>query len=159
MTKNHTSGGSMDDTIVIDGGNDFTIDIGNYGTAQSSYVIGASDTITLDPNIYSTVGSGASQTLTWSQDYSINSWNSNYENASVKITTDGVEVKEGGDIKIGGKSLTEAIAAIEDRLAILKPNPELEDRWEQLKDLRRQYELLEKDLLEKEKIMKILKES
>jgi hypothetical protein len=65
---------------------------------------------------------------------------------------------ENADIKFGGKSLIETIAKIEDRLGILQPNPELESRWELLKELRRQYEELEKDLLEKEKIMKILKE-
>jgi len=59
----------------------------------------------------------------------------------------------------GGKSLTQAIEKIEERLAILKPNTELESRWEQLKELRNLYVELERDLLEKEKIMKILKES
>ncbi len=68
-------------------------------------------------------------------------------------------MKEGADIKIGRKSLTDAIEKIEERLGILNPNPELENRWEQLKELRRQYMELEKDLLEKEKLMKILKES
>jgi hypothetical protein len=48
---------------------------------------------------------------------------------------------------------------MEERLAILRPNPTLEDRWEQLKELRRQYVEMEKDLLEKEKLMKILKET
>ena len=68
-------------------------------------------------------------------------------------------MQKGADIKIGEKSLTEAIDKIEERLGILKPNPELEERWEKLKELRKQYMELEKDLLEKEKIMKILKES
>jgi hypothetical protein len=72
---------------------------------------------------------------------------------------DGLTLKEGCDIKIGGRSLTEAIDKIEQRLAILKPNPDLESRWEQLQNLREQYVELERDLLEKEKIMKILKES
>jgi hypothetical protein len=68
-------------------------------------------------------------------------------------------MKEGADIKIGGKSLTEAIAKIEERLGILKPNPALEERWEKLKELREQYVEMERDLLEKEKLMKILKEA
>lgn len=67
-------------------------------------------------------------------------------------------MKEGADLKIGGVSLLDTIKNIEDRLAILHPNIELEGKWEQLKDLRRQYEALEKDILEKEKLMKILKE-
>jgi RNase P subunit RPR2 len=68
-------------------------------------------------------------------------------------------MKKGADIKIGGKSLTEAIEKIEERLGILHPNSELEERWDKLKDLRRQYVEMEKDILEKEKIMKILKEA
>ena len=114
-----------------------------------------SSTITLDPNIYSTINTSITSptTYTWSQDYST------YNNtANVNIDTNGISVKEGGDIKIAGKSLSAAIEAIEERLGILNPNPELEDRWDRLKELRKQYIELEKDLLEKEKIMKILKE-
>jgi predicted nuclease with TOPRIM domain len=48
---------------------------------------------------------------------------------------------------------------VEERLGILRPNEGLESRWEQLKELRRQYQELEKDLLEKEKIMDILKDT
>lgn len=67
-------------------------------------------------------------------------------------------MKDGADIVVGGKSLLSAIEKIEERLGILKPNPELEDRWDALKDLRKRYMEMEKDLLEKEKVMKILKE-
>jgi hypothetical protein len=96
--------------------------------------------------------------ISWNQDYSItgSSWGSN---ANVILNEKGMEIKEGGDIKIGGKSLTEAIEKIEERLGILHPNPKLEDKWEQLKELRKQYQELEKDLLEKEKMWKILKET
>jgi hypothetical protein len=67
-------------------------------------------------------------------------------------------MKEGADITVGGKSLTKAIEKIEERLGILHPNPALEERWDQLKELRKQYVEMEKDLLEKEKMWKILKE-
>jgi hypothetical protein len=140
---------------------------GPYGAGQPSYTfntgagVGGSngiDTITLDPLIYSSGTSITSpSSITWSQDYSTNSTWTN-STANVNITADGISIKEGGDIKIAGKSLSEAIEAIEERLGILNPNPELEDRWDQLKELRKQYIELEKDLLEKEKLMKILKE-
>ena len=78
---------------------------------------------------------------------------------TVHIDADGLTMKEGADIKIGGKSLCEAIEKIEERLGILKPNPELESRWDQLRELRNQYLEMERDLLEKEKLMKILKET
>jgi hypothetical protein len=132
-----------DDTTTID-----VSGVGVYGV----------DTITLDPLIYSSGTSITSpSTITWSQGYSTNStWTNN--TANVNIDTDGISIKEGGDIKIAGKSLSDAIEKIEARLGILNPNPELENRWDQLKVLRKQYMDLEKDLLEKEKLMKILKE-
>ena len=133
-----------------------TIDLGDIGASGSTYISGSYgvDTITIDPS-WTTGSVTAPSTLTWSQDYSIT--NNGYHSPSVVIDNNGLDVKEGGDIKIGGKSLSEAIEKIEERLGILKPNPELEDRWEQLKSLRKQYMDLEKDLLEKEKIMEILK--
>ena len=142
--------------------NDIAIDLSKYAAAQPTYSItdGGIDTITLDTNNFYTGSITSANTLTWSQPYDnytiSNTWGND---VNVNINKDGIDIKEGGDIKVGGKSLMDAIAAIEDRLAILKPNPELEDRWEQLKDLRRQYEALEKDIIEKEKIMKILKET
>jgi hypothetical protein len=108
--------------------------------------------------IPSTYTVGATGSLNWSQDYSING-TSVYGNASVILNEKGMEIKEGGDIKIGGKSLSEAIDKIEERLGILHPNPELEDRWEELKNLRKQYQELEKDLLQKEKMWTILKKA
>ena len=135
---------------------------GPYGAGQPVYnITGGSgvDTITLDPLIYSSGTSITSpSSISWSQGYSANSTWSNNTTANVNIDTDGISIKEGGDIKIAGKSLSAAIEAIEERLGILNPNPELEDRWDQLKELRKQYIELEKDLLEKEKLMKILKE-
>ena len=62
-----------------------------------------------------------------------------------------------GDIKIKGKSLLGKLESIEDRLAILHPNPELEEKWENLRGLRKMYMDLEKEILEQEKMWAILK--
>jgi len=62
-----------------------------------------------------------------------------------------------GDIKLNGKSLNDTLSKLEERLAILHPNERLEEKWEKLKELRKQYMELEADILEKEKIMEILK--
>lgn len=62
-----------------------------------------------------------------------------------------------GDVKIKGKSLIESLEKMEERLAILHPNEELEARWEELRNLREQYLTLEKELIEKEKMWSILK--
>lgn len=61
-----------------------------------------------------------------------------------------------GDLQVGGVSIVDAIEKINDRLAILKPNAELESRWEKLRNLREQYVELEREILEQEKIMNIL---
>lgn len=61
------------------------------------------------------------------------------------------------DIFIKGKSLSDTLSKIEERLAILHPNEKLEQKWDELKELGRLYRELEKDILEKEKIVEILK--
>ena len=76
-------------------------------------------------------------------------------------TTPRLEVKGDahfdGDVKIQGKSITETIQNIERRLAILHPNPKLEEKWERLKALGDMYRELEKEIIEKEGIWATLK--
>jgi len=61
-----------------------------------------------------------------------------------------------GEVTIKGKSLTVTLDKIEERLAILHPNPELEDRWDELKELSKRYKELEQELIEKERVWAIL---
>ena len=63
--------------------------------------------------------------------------------AKVKITEEDIEIK--------GKSLAKVLETLEERLAILQPNPKLEEQFEQLAEIRRQYIALEKELKEKAK--------
>jgi hypothetical protein len=140
----------MADTITItSGASDVdVIDISNMN--MSSWTIPNGGYTTVTGSMTSPV------TTSWSQDYSITS--AGYGNSYVSIDSDGITMKDGTDITIGDRKLGDILATLEDRLAILRPNEELESKWESLKELRRQYEALEKDILEKEKIMKILKE-
>lgn len=62
-----------------------------------------------------------------------------------------------GDITLQGANLSERLDKIEERLGILHPNKELEDRWAELKELGIRYKELEKEILDKEKVWKILK--
>lgn len=62
-----------------------------------------------------------------------------------------------GDLKLQGKSLKESLEAIEERLAILRPNEELEEKWDKLRGLRQMYMELEAEIIEKEKMWAILK--
>lgn len=62
-----------------------------------------------------------------------------------------------GDVKIKGKSILESLEKIEEKLAILHPNDELEEKWENLRELRKQYMELEAEIIAKEKVWDILK--
>jgi hypothetical protein len=62
-----------------------------------------------------------------------------------------------GDLTIKGKGIAESLEAIEARLAILRPNEELEEKWDQLRGLRQMYMELEAEIIEKEKVWGILK--
>lgn len=82
------------------------------------------------------------------------SWSTQTDHLSVpRIKLEG----ENADIVINGVSLKESIALIESRLAILKPNPELESRWDRLRELREEYQRLEAEIIEKEKMWDRLK--
>ena len=62
-----------------------------------------------------------------------------------------------GDIKVKGVNLTERLDAIEQRLGILRPNNDLEGKWEKLKALGEEYRKLEKEIFEKQDMWDILK--
>lgn len=145
--------------IDLDFGSNATIDVSGSGldtiTLDQDWLNSA--TITLPSSASYSVSGVQGSTISWNSDYAISGYNYT-TSANVVIDKNGLEIKEGADIKVGGKSLIEAIEKIEERLAILKPNPDLEDRWEELKELRRKYQELEQDLIEKEKMWKILKE-
>lgn len=64
---------------------------------------------------------------------------------------------ESADIKVNGRSLMDAINALEQRLNILVPNPELEAEWDELRELGERYRELEKKCKEKGEMWKKLK--
>jgi hypothetical protein len=65
----------------------------------------------------------------------------------------------GADVVINGESLVDTLRGIQDRLAILRPNPDLEQRWQQLRDLREEYQRLEQEILEKERAWAALQQA
>lgn len=69
----------------------------------------------------------------------------------------GLQLSEDADIKIGNVSLMDTLNTINSRLAILQVNPELEERWAELKELGEKYRELEKEIVGKEKVWNILK--
>lgn len=117
------------------------------------------DTITIDiDSINTTWLSGASgsnaYTYTTGPNYA---WNTTSTTTSIENT---LQVKGNsefaGDITVQGRSLTEFMDSVEQRLNILRPNPALESEWDQLRKLGKQYRELEQQLTEKAQMWAIL---
>ena len=98
----------------------------------------------------STTGLLSNGPYTVSSTWSNISTTGTYPSGTLRLTGDDA------DIDINGVSLTETLRAIQDRLAILRPNAELESRWQELRDLREQYQRLEAEIREKEQAWSLL---
>jgi hypothetical protein len=59
---------------------------------------------------------------------------------------------EDADIEINGISLKETLHSLQERMAILEPNPALEAEFKELRDIRQKYIELERNLLEKKQM-------
>ena len=88
------------------------------------------------------------------------SWNWNADTITMseiqptaKLSLDG----EDADIELNGESLMAMIRGIQDRLNILTPDRELEQEWQELRDLREQYEAKLAECREKSTAWKALK--
>lgn len=149
---------STESLILSD--NDIQLDLGNHGAACETFSFGC-DTITLDSStiatitlpsvglgnsgsyVISTGGGGSGGTFTTGSPYS---WNTIGTSSSptVNIDADGVNIKEGGDLKIDGKSLKNFMEKMEERLAILVPDPKKLEKFEALKKAYDHYKIMEK---------------
>jgi hypothetical protein len=86
-------------------------------------------------------------------------WSTGTTNIQSSLTVKG-SADIDGDLTVKGRSITQTLEKIEERLAILPPpNLELERNWSELADLRQQYVELERKLLEKQRVFDILKKS
>lgn len=107
-----------------------------------------------------TIGSGTTGTVgptyTWNTGATSVDWgkNANTQIGSGKMILNGTNA----DIEVNGRSLMNAIDALEQRLNILVPNPELEKEWDELKELGDRYRELEKQCKEKGEMWAKLKE-
>ncbi len=81
-------------------------------------------------------------------------WNTYTHPTIMKVDCD-AEFK--GEVTIRGVKLDERLNAIEERLGILRPNNDLEGKWEKLKKLGEEYRRLEQEILEGEDIWATLK--
>ena len=94
-------------------------------------------------NVLTTTGSGS---LSWGNPHS----------SGINVEHGDVNIKD-GELIIKGRKLSETLEQLDSRLAILRPNKDLEERWDELKELRNRYVELEKELLDKEKMWDTLK--
>ncbi len=128
-----------------------TIDLGGVGAASTTYSISGygTDTITLDPTMW-TGSITAPSTYTTSigatgGTFSIGSAGGYYTTKNnVNITGDGIDMAAGTDIKIDGRSLKNFMDKMEERLAILVPDPAKLEKFEALKKAYEHYKLMEK---------------
>jgi hypothetical protein len=133
---------------------DITIDLGDSGGAGTYNITSSSgtDTITLDP-IWSTMGSTItipSTTLSTGSggsgiNYTTSSTSYNWapSPATVNITSNGIDMAAGTDIKVDGKSLKEFMSKMEQRLSILVPDPAKLEKFEALKKAYEHYKTME----------------
>ena len=135
-----------------------------YGniTMDSSYYTGASYTIDTTANSLgvsplsgTVLGGVTGATGTINPVYTIGGLYN--DNTAITLGKDGIVMAESADIKLGNVSLKSFIDKIEQRLALLNPNPKLEKEWTELKELGDRYRELEKQITEKMKTWDILK--
>lgn len=97
--------------------------------------------------VYTTTGIGPTSWTTLSAD-------PNLQGRTLQVNGD-ADIT--GELTVQGVKLSERLDKIDERLAILHPNEELEQKWENLRGLRKAYMELEAEIIEKEKVWAILK--
>ena len=75
-----------------------------------------------------------------------------YESDGMQISRGNLNLHAEADIKIGDQSLLKRIQRIEERLAIINDNAELEQTWPELQQAADQYRKLEKEFTNKQKV-------
>lgn len=104
-----------------------------------------------------TIDSGASYPIyTAATDYTWSGPSISQNGAKIHVQGDAVFE---GNITWQDRDMREWFESVESRLAILKPNPDLEAEWSELAELRMKYVELERDILAKQRVFDILKKS
>ena len=133
---------TLDDTVPITGASGSALDI-DWGLSPG-YTF---SNIGSAGQVYTTNGTGATSWATLSTD-------PNLQGSKLQINGD-ADIT--GELTVQGVKLSERLDKIDERLAILHPNPELEEKWDNLRALRNAYLELEAEIKEKESMWSILK--
>ena len=107
----------------------------------------SSNTITLPSTTISGSGSagytiGSAGSTMYTTGTGTYNWNTT-TSPSVNISSDGIDMAAGTDIKVDGKSLKEFMSKMEERLAILVPDPKKLEQFAALKKAYEHYKLME----------------
>jgi hypothetical protein len=80
-------------------------------------------------------------------------------NDSLQVKDKGLlEIRgDNADIVINGVSLNETLANINARLGMMRPNPQIESEWDELRELGDRYRALEADIKDKMQMWELLK--
>ena len=116
------------DTITLDSSTMYsgnTITLPTTTISNGGYTIGATGS---SGQFYTSTGTGG------------HNWNNP---PSVYISNGGIDMAAGTDIKVDGKSLKEFMNKMEERLAILVPDPSKLEKFEALKKAYEHYKLME----------------
>ena len=140
---------NLEDTISAQDYDFQTIDLSSSITmASPTYTISSSPTISIGSISGANVG------------YSNTMWTTGLSGTSAAdLNQSGMLSLQGtnADININGKSLLKTLDALEDRLNMLVPNPELDKEWDDLKKLGNRYRKLENKCKEKAEMWNKLK--
>jgi hypothetical protein len=120
-----------------------------------------SDTITIDDQYVLDFGDTMNDSFTLSTDPITISSPHGTNSILDGLTTDSFTLSSNWDTNYTDKRLEglfEWQEEVNKKLAILQPNPKLEEEWKELKELRQRYVELEKELTEKSKMWGILKD-
>ena len=152
-----TLGSTIDDSFDYANLAPITIDLsdisGNltHPIYSNTAIYSGTSGITLSPStIPSTVWATNTSATTWTMPSPSMTTNNG-------ITTMSQDVEIKGNLKVGGKDIGSLLEKIEERLTIYHPEPELEEKWCELRELAQRYNELAADIKEKEQIWAILK--
>ena len=147
-----TSFSNLTDTISAQGYDYQTLDLSDITVSSPTYTMSpmavSMPTITISSVSGANVG------------YSNTMWTTGLSGTSAAdLNQSGMLCLKGAnaDIDINGKSLMKTLEALEDRLNMLTPNPDMEAEWDQLRELGERYRELEQQCREKTKMWNKLK--
>ena len=150
-----TSFSNLTDTISAHDYDFQTVDLSTIDLSSSITMASPVFTISSAPTI--TIGSsGANISNNMWTTNTTTGWNGT---SAADLNQSGMLSLKGAnaDIDINGKSLMKTLEALEERLNIMVPNPELEKEWDDLKKLGNRYRKLEKKCREKAEMWNKLK--